>query len=95
MTTIDRVEDRIWREVQMMTAAGWTLYQRHPYGADFTHSAEGISAGVHVLLLVLTAGLWLPFLIIMEVVSSFQVEFYRMTMRPEGPRYEKINRPKR
>lgn len=80
-----------------MTAAGWRLHRRTPEGAVFTSGAtgSGISAGVHLILLVLTVGLWLPFLIIVELASSGGARYCQLTFSPEGePQYERIKRPR-
>lgn len=81
-----------------MTAAGWRLLRRTPEGAIFTSggSGSGISAGVHLILLVLTLGLWLPFLVIVELASSGGARFCRLTFGAEGePWYQLIKRPHR
>ena len=92
------LEDRILREVQMMAASGWRLYQRRADGADFISdgSGSGISAGVHLILLVLTIGLWLPVMIVVELASSSRPKFCRLSFDPWGdPRYESIKKPRR
>jgi hypothetical protein len=91
-------DDRLLREIQMMSAAGWRLHQRWPGGADFIQDApgSGISGGMHILLLVLTLGCWLPVLILVELVSFSRPKLCRLTFTPEGePRYATIKRPKR
>lgn len=91
-------QDDILREVQMMTAAGWALYRREPDGAVFTSggSGSGISTGVHLILLVLTFGLWLPVMILVELASSGGARFCRLTFTPDGsPVYEAIKKPRR
>jgi hypothetical protein len=93
-----RQDDRLLREVHFMIASGWALYARRADGADFVQrgSGSGISAGVHLVLLVITLGLWLPFLILVEVASSGGARYARLTFTPEGqPRYEMIKKPKR
>jgi hypothetical protein len=90
-------QDDILREVQMMTAAGWALYRREPDGAVFTSggSGSGISTGVHLILLVLTFGLWLPVMIVVELASSGGARFCRLTFAPDGsPVYEPTKRPR-
>jgi hypothetical protein len=90
-------QDDILREIQIMAAAGWRLHRRWPDGADFTSggSGSGISAGVHLILLVLTIGLWLPFLIVVEMASSSRPKFCRLSFDPWGdPRYESIKKPR-
>jgi len=92
------LNELVRREVQVMAAAGWRLHQRGPDGAVFTSGAtgSGISAGVHLILLVLTVGLWLPFLIIVELASSGGARYCQLTFGPEGePRYVTIKRPPR
>lgn len=91
-------DDRLLREIQIMAAAGWSLYQRHADGADFVvpGSGSGVSTGVHLILLVLTFGLWLPVMVIVELASSGRPKFCRLSFTPEGePRYTPIKRPKR
>jgi hypothetical protein len=98
MITTPRQDDRLLQEVQLMAASGWALYARRADGADFVQhgSGSGISAGVHLILLVLTLGLWLPFLVIVELASSGGSRFCRLTFTPEGePRYSTIKRPRR
>jgi hypothetical protein len=95
--TTPRQEDRLLQEVQLMTASGWRLYRRTPEGAIFTSggSGSGISAGVHLILLVLTLGLWLPFLVIVELASSGGARYCRLTFAPDGsPVYEPVKRPR-
>lgn len=80
-----------------MTAAGWRLYRREPNGAVFTSggSGSGISTGVHLILLVLTAGLWLPIMIVVELASSGGARYSRLTFDPDGrPVYEPTKRPR-
>jgi hypothetical protein len=96
MITTPRQEDRLLREVQLMTAAGWRLHRREPDGAIFASggSGSGISTGVHLILLVLTVGLWLPIMILVELASSGGTRYTRLTFSAEGePRYEPIKRP--
>lgn len=97
MITTPRQEDRLLQEVQLMAAAGWRLYRREPDGAVFASggSGSGISAGVHLILLVLTLGLWLPFLVIVELASSGGARYSRLTFTPDGrPVYEPTKRPR-
>ena len=96
MMTSPRQDDRILHEVQFMMASGWRLYQRHADGADFASGSagSGISTGVHLILLVITFGLWLPIMIVVELASMSRTKFCRLTFGPEGePRYEPIKRP--
>lgn len=98
MITMPHQEVQILREVHLMTAAGWRLHRREPNGAVFVSggSGSGISAGVHLILLVLTLGLWLPFLVIVELASSGGSRYCRLTFAPDGhPVYETIKKPGR
>jgi hypothetical protein len=97
MITYNR-EELILREVQFMAASGWTLYQRRRDGADFVQpgTGSGISTGVHVILLVLTFGLWLPIMLVVELASSGGARYCRLTFDPWGdPRYDTIKKPRR
>lgn len=81
-----------------MTAAGWRLHRRWSSGADFIApgTGSGISTGVHLILLVLTLGLWLPVMIVVELASSGGARYCRLTFSTEGePRYAPIKRPLR
>lgn len=96
MVTYDR-DALFYREVQIMAASGWRLYRRWPGGADFISggSGSGISAGVHMILLVLTLGLWLPIMIVVELASSGGVKFCRLTFDDRGrPQYEPTKKPR-
>lgn len=89
------LDELVRREVSVMAVSGWRLYQRWPGGADFTTggNGSGISTGVHLILLVLTFGLWLPIMIVVELASSGGAKFCRLTFTPEGePRYQTIKR---
>lgn len=97
MTTTFDLDGRLLREVQLMSAAGWQLYRREQDGAVFTagSAGSGVSTGAHLLLLVLTLGLWLPLMIVVELASMGRVRFCRLTFDPWGdPRYEPIKRPR-
>lgn len=97
MTTTHDLDEMVRHEIQVMAAAGWRLYQRHADGADFTSgsSGSGISGGVHLILLVITAGLWFPIMVLVELLSPGGVKFYRLTFDDLGqPRYEKIRKPR-
>lgn len=78
-----------------MIASGWRLHRREPNGAVFISgdSGSGISAGVHLILLLLTFGLWLPVMIIVETASSGKGRLCRLTFDNDGcPRYETIRK---
>lgn len=97
MTVMYDRDGAVLREVQMMTASGWRLYQRDADGVDFVigSSGSGISVGVHLVLIVLTFGLWLPIMIVVEMASSGGQRFCRLTFDPWGyPRYEPIKKPR-
>lgn len=65
------VEDRLWREIQMMNAQGWTLVQRWENGANFQSVTKGgFPMWAHVMLLLFTVLLWLPVMIVIELFSS-------------------------
>ena len=96
MITYDR-EGALLREVQIMAAAGWRLHRRWPDGADFTSggSGSGISTSAHLILIILTLGLWLPVMIVVELASSGGARYCRLTFTPEGQaRYEPMKRPR-
>lgn len=96
MTVIYDRDALLYREVQVMAASGWRLHRRWPGGADFMSggSGSGISAGVHIILILLTFGLWLPVMVIVEMASSGGVKFCRLTFDDWGrPQYELIKRP--
>lgn len=94
--TTPRQDDRLLHEVQIMAAAGWRLYQRRADGADFASGSadSGISTGMHLVLLVITFGAWLPFLILIELASRSRTKFCRLSFDDQGlARYEPIKRP--
>lgn len=67
------VQAIVFREIQMMQAAGWRLEQHWPGGADFVSNSGdsgGISIGVHAILMVLTLGVWLLVWIPMELFGK-------------------------
>lgn len=81
-----------------MGASGWTLYERRPDGAVFTKagSDSGISTGVHLILLVLTLGFWLPILVVVELASSGRAAFCELVFDSQGDVwYQPIKRPRR
>lgn len=87
----------LYREVQMMQASGWTLLQRWPGGADFQSvSSGGFPGWAHVLLLLLTVGLWLFVMIPMLLFSDAGThKWCRLTIDEHGqPQYQEIGRPK-
>jgi hypothetical protein len=91
-------QDDILREVQMMTAAGWALYRREPDGAVFTSGSRGsgIPGWLHVVLIVLSSGIWIIPMIVIELFMSDNRKFCRLTFDPWGdPRYEPIKKPRR
>jgi hypothetical protein len=93
--TYDR-EGALLREIQIMAASGWRLHQRWPGGADFASGSadSGVSTGVHLILLVLTLGLWLPVMILVELASPSRITYCRLTFDDRGePRYQSIGRP--
>jgi hypothetical protein len=94
---VPNLEDAFFREVQMMQAAGWTLHQRWPGGADFhSVSKPGISLGIHILLLVLTCGLWLLAWIPIALFSGNQNKWCRLTFDEYGrPQYQETGYPGR
>jgi hypothetical protein len=95
MMTTQREKQLILQEIRIMTAAGWRLYRHGPDGAIFVSgsSGSGISAGVHLVLLVLTLGLWFPFLVIVELAGSSRPVYCRLTFDPYGqPTYEMLKR---
>lgn len=89
------LEDLLWREVQMMTASGWTLLQRWPGGATF-HSVTsgGFPMWAHMVLLVLTVGVWLPFFFLIEATSrAGKQQWVRLTFDAQGqPVYQQVDR---
>jgi hypothetical protein len=90
-------QDDILREIQLMAANGWRLHSRWSGGADFIApgTGSGISTGVHLILLVLTLGLWLPVGVLVELASSGGARYCRLTFDPWGdPRYETIKKPR-
>lgn len=90
------LDDLLWREVQMMQAAGWTLHQRWPGGADFSSVTKGgFPIWAHLLLVVLTLGVWLPFMLLIELTSSAgKHKFCRLAFNEHGqPTYAEIGRP--
>lgn len=96
MVTMSDLDDKVWREIQMMTAAGWMLYLRHADGVYFTSvpSGSGVSTGVHLILLVITLGFWFPIMVVVELTSSHP-KFCRLTFDELGqPQYQPIKRPK-
>lgn len=97
MMTTPRQEDRLLREVQIMAASGWRLHRRALDSAVFVTggSDSGISTGVHLILLVLTLGLWLPIMIVVELASSGGARYCQLTFSPDGsPVYHPIKRPR-
>jgi hypothetical protein len=68
------IQGILLREIQMMTMSGWRVEQRWQSGADFIstsgENAGGISLGVHILLMILTLGLWIPVWIMMEMFGN-------------------------
>jgi hypothetical protein len=91
------LDDLLWREIQMMSASGWTLLQRWPGGADFQSVTKGgFPMWAHVLLLLLTIGFWLPFMVLIELFSSSgKHQWCRLTFDERGqPAYKEIGRPK-
>lgn len=61
------VDAVVFRQIQIMQAAGWTMERTWPGGADFiSRGQSSISIGMHLLLCVLTLGLWFPVMVIME-----------------------------
>lgn len=90
------VEDKVWREIQVMTRSGWQLYGRFPGGADFVNrSGSGISGAMHVILILLTLGLWIPVMILIELIHNARpAKFMRVTIDQNGlPVYKEIGKP--
>lgn len=90
------LEDRLLREIQMMSASGWQLLQRWPGGADFQSvSKGGFPMWAHILLCLLTCLLWLPVMIIIEMFSNAgKHKWVRLTFDEHGQaKYEEIGRP--
>lgn len=66
-----RLDDLVWRQIQIMQAAGWQLVRTWPGGADFTSvTPPTISTGVHIILTVFTLGTWLLIWVPMELFGS-------------------------
>ncbi len=82
------IDALVYRQIQIMQAAGWTLERHWPGGADFvSRESSSISVGVHLLLVLFTVGLWLPVMVIMELASS-GTKRTRLTIDENGqPQY--------
>jgi hypothetical protein len=79
-----------------MQASGWTLMQRWQYGATFHLVVPGgFPAWAHVLLILLTVGVWLPFMILINATTNGgKQQWCRLTFDDSGqPKYETIKRP--
>lgn len=90
------LEDRLVAQVQLMAAGGWQLYRRELDGAVFVTATQGsgISGAAHAVLLVITFGLWLPILIMVELFAA-RAKFCRLTFDANGEaRYEPTKRPR-
>lgn len=95
--TYDR-DGAILREIHLMTSNGWVLRERRSDGADFATvpRGSGVSTGAHLVLIVLTFGLWIPFAVIVEVAAMNRTRFCRLTFDSQGrAQYERIKRPRR
>lgn len=82
--SIREIDEIVFRQVQYTQAAGWKLERAWPGGADFvSREQSSISLGVHLLLCVLTVGLWIPVMIFMELNSS-GMRRTRLAVSPTG-----------
>jgi len=83
------VDDVVFRQIQIMQAAGWQLERAWPGGADFVSRKDsGWSGGVHLFLCIFTLGLWIPFMILIEMGAS-GVKRTRLTVDAHGqPQYD-------
>jgi len=81
----------------MMSASGWTLLHRWHSGAIF-HSVTkgGFPMWAHMILLVITLGVWLPFFVLIEIFSKSGTQRWcELRFDDHGqPKYQTIDRPK-
>lgn len=82
----------LYREISLMVANGWTVQARWENGADFVSDTKSsISVGVHILLVLITFGIWLPIMLIMEFLNSSNgLKRCRLTVEQGVPRYQNL-----